>query len=92
MSRLLFRAYHSGIWHYDETDRDPADISTFRAVCGVRHQARFAGHQISDELPGSMCKRCYRYITGAKKPTQPVKLELKAIKGGTESWRPEWME
>jgi len=98
---LIFRAIHRPVWHWDEyTVADsiakdgPPDA--FRSTCGFDCRAQFAKFDVvpSDQLPSEMCSRCYQLLTGNKmvRKSGPVRLELKAIQGATEGWRPDFMK
>lgn len=94
---LIFKGIHRNTWHYCEDSDSPELRKSFRGVCGNHFLYRFTDYDYvqSDALPPTMCSKCFRYLTGEKKPkpkSQPVKLEFKAMIGVNEGWRPDFMK
>lgn len=99
---LIFKAKHRPVWHWDDYAEGVENFSRngppayFRSACGFESRLMFCDFHIteSDEIPNNFCELCYRLLTGMKKQKshEPVTLKLKAIKGGTEGWRPDFMK
>jgi hypothetical protein len=93
----LFRAKHRDKWHYLAETVAIRSNPVLIAPCGFESNGAPVFVETldcpSDQLPSSTCQRCFTYLQGMGNVRQePVKLRLRAIKGATESWRPEFMK